>query len=105
MGKIKWFFQRLRIMSLHEILLYRIPQQFQRKVLGRIQATFQPKGLQKNTRFQPVTYLPENLQRLFNTVSFTSYFPVFDTEIDIEDWDLWRGDPKKQKTIAYKILR
>ncbi len=92
MKKLKWYYSRLKLMSLNEVLFFRIPQFIQTSIKGHFQQRVIKALLPVNESFKGPLYNSEEVQHLFRTFPFHGSFKVFTEEIDILNFNDWRKD-------------
>lgn len=103
MLKLKWYYNRLKLMSIKEILFFRIPQIIQLKILGKLQLNKQPTPLSLNPNFTTPKYNITSLKSLIKTNNFTTKFPVFNIKVNLFSDLNWRKDYANniESPIAY----
>lgn len=92
MKKLKWYYNRLKLMSLNEVLFFRIPQFIQTHIKGHFQQRARKVLLPLNKSFKGPRYNAKDVQHLFRTFPFHSTYKVFTEEIDILKFNDWRKD-------------
>lgn len=90
--KLKWYYNRLKLMSVREILFYRVPQFLQYRFLGKRQLNKNYNLLEEDIDFQFITYSKKNIAGLFKENQFQENYPVFDVTVNIEQIENWRRD-------------
>lgn len=98
---INWYLNRLKLMSLKEIIFFRIPQQYQFKIKGKIQK-------RKNYNTDSITLNPKYSLQDYNHLSIQGHidinleiykFSFFNVEIDLEHPIDWCKDYKNNKSV------
>jgi len=95
--KLKWYYNRLKLMSVREIVGYRFPQFLQYRFLGKKQLHKNYKPLSYKSDFQCSNYDKKTLDTLFKIAAFKKDYPVFDLNVDISKVTNWRKDPASGK--------
>tara|TARA_B100000678_G_scaffold43015_4_gene32596 strand:+ start:74609 stop:76489 length:1881 start_codon:yes stop_codon:yes gene_type:complete len=85
-------------MSVAEVINYRIPQVYQTKFLGKLQAKHTTSLLSISQSFTVPTYSREDLKEFFKNSPFTLEYPIFDVEINLNEINDWRKDFANNKT-------
>ena len=83
-------------MSPAEVLFYRIPQQFQKMILGRVQSGLNLKPLEPSPELAAITYSRSTLDQMFSRDEFNTILPIFDIEVDWASITSWRKDFKSK---------
>ncbi len=92
MNKLKWYYNRLKIMSIKEILFFRFPQFIQLNFLGKIQVRKELNPLSVSDKIKLPKYSLKTLKSLFSTNPFTDDYTFFNTTINILQVSNWRKD-------------
>ena len=98
LDKLKWYYSRLKVMSMAEVFFYRIPQAIQLKILGRLQARSKLSIRQTNPKFIALEYSINDIEKLFFENPFNKEFPLFEINLNLEEVTDWRKDYKSGKT-------
>lgn len=106
MRNLKWYYNRLKIMSPKEVIFFRLPQQLQLKIFGRFQKNikFNTSLLEVNPNFKTATYSKESLEVFIDDKAEIFDFKFFDCSIDLSKPINWLKDYKNQiesKTLYY----
>lgn len=97
---LKWYINRIKLMSMREILFFRIPQVIQKMLLGHFQSRKNPKTLEVNPKYQQPDYSKSNL--FFQKKKFSYTYPFYTVEVDISDELNFREDTKNNITSKKK---
>ena len=81
-------------MSFEEILFYRIPQYFQKSLLGHLQMKKEFLPLELEDINLSVNYDVSTLKSLFNKNNFNDDYQFFDVSVNLSEIDCWRKDYK-----------
>ena len=94
MNKFNWYIKRIQLMSFEEILFYRIPQYFQKSLLGHLQMKKEFLPLELEDINLSVNYDVSTLKSLFNKNNFNDDYQFFDVSVNLSEIDCWRKDYK-----------
>jgi len=92
LNKLKWYYNRLKLMSIKEILYFRIPQFLQIHIKGHFQAKKKLDGFPLNPGYIQVNYNLRDLIDHFKITPFSSQFSVFNYTVDVFKITNWRED-------------
>src|SRR5690554_337406 len=92
MNKLKWYYNRLKIMGAREIFFFRIPQFIQLNVLGHLQAIKELKLISVSEHTEMPNYSLSTLKRLFGLYPFQVNYSFFNTTVNVLKITDWRKD-------------
>lgn len=89
---VRWYYNRLKLMSFNEVLFFRVPQFFQLNVIGHLQTKkqLQPLLISKQLHFH--RYSLKTIKALFDKNPFDEEFRFFNTKINVLKVSNWRKD-------------
>nr|WP_298792853.1 alginate lyase family protein [uncultured Allomuricauda sp.] len=91
-AKLRWYYNRLKLMDFEEVIFYRLPQALQSKIFGRVQARQTPKPLKADSNFEIIRYSVDSLEKLFEVSPISTRYNFFNVEVDILKIKDWRKD-------------
>ncbi|OBX21837.1 MULTISPECIES: alginate lyase family protein [Bizionia] len=91
-NKLKWYYNRAKLMSVKEVLFYRIPQFLQTKIKGKFQQNKIPSSFVLNPNYIAKPYIKKDLVTLFKQKPFHAQYHVFNTTLDVFSLSNWRKD-------------
>ena len=93
--KIWWYINRIRSMSIKEILFYRTYQFVNTKIIFRLRTlNYKTKKVELNPKFIGPKYSKEQIKNLFVNNQWNNTYSFFDTTVNLEDNLCWRKDYK-----------
>ena len=93
--KISWYLNRIRSMSIKEILFYRTFQFLNRHLFLRIKLVFfKPSNIFVNPNYKGPNYSNEEIDKLFKLNHWNNEYSFFDTTINLGNTISWRKDYK-----------
>ena len=97
--KVNWYLKRARMMSLQELLFFRVKQLVQALILDLIDSvTYKPNEDSLKDGTIKFEYRKESIDKLLDSFDFSLEYRFFDVVIpDLSKIDSWRQDPKTGK--------
>jgi len=95
---IRWYLNRLRSMSLKEVVFYRIHQFINTKYIFRLKTqNYRTKKIELNPKFKGPKYSKAHIIKLFKNYNWSYLYSFFDTNVDLKKDLCWRQDYKSKK--------
>lgn len=92
MNKLIWYYNRLKIMSIKEILFFRIPQFIQLNFIGKLQAKKELTPLNISDKIKLPKYSLSSIEKLFHINPLKENYSYFNTSINVLTASSWRKD-------------